>query len=1044
MGRRLWLALAFILGLGGAAPAPGAVPPRPQMLVQLGHTTQLKSVRMTPDGRYAMTLGRSVAVWDLATGAEIRALSLDTGGSISCFDLSRDGRFLACADYEGTLHLLDLEQGRTLAAVKAHEQYIDGLAFSPDGKFLASGGSDGMVRLWRLPGLKPAASVKAGWWVAGLAISPDGRWLAAGGPDKAVPVWSLPDLKESRAFQGNPEGVNGLAFAPDSRLLASAGRDNTVRVWDVASGSLVKTLAGDSQPFKAVAFSPDGRRLAGAGSTYTRPDYAVRVWEVSTWKEERAFKGHRSDVECLAFTLDGTRLLSGHQNYVRIWDLAKGTELAPLRGRASTVADLAFSPDGRFLATAQIDGTARLWDLQAGGEARVFRGHDDAVGAVAFSRDGARLATSSYDNTVRLWDPRTGRTLQTFKEPKPMMHSVAFGADGRMLFSASVDKTWRRWDTSGKGSARAFGGHTEDVEKVVVSPDGRRLATVSWDHTARIWDSDTGAQVARLDHPDQVLGAAFFPDSRRLLTGCRDRTARIWDLGSGTTVRTFSLPREVGSVAVSPDGRRVALGDWDGNLAVLDPATGAKVTGWNSGQNPGTLAFSPDGRRLAGAGLGSVCLWDPATGRQLAQMVSLDQGWVVVAPDGRYDGSSDGLSAIRWTVGQQSFPLEAFAEGSYTPALLPRAVAGETPAQARQPDLAKGFALPPRVRIASPADGAVLAAGEMDVTVEAVDQGGGVDEIRLYQNGKALGGGARGIKVVGGSRRSLVFHTLLVEGENRFRAVALSRARIESNPAEISVRFQGGERRASLHVLAVGIDRYRNESMNLNFARADALGLADFFTSAPPGLFQRVEADRLFDAEATKAAILARLQAYRQLPPQDVAVIYLAGHGETIENTWYFLPFELTYPEREAEVKAKGLSSQELQEAIRALGAQKVLVLLDACKSGEALAAFAGRGVEDRKALAMLARATGVHVVAASTKDQLASEVKDLGHGVFTYTLLRGLQGEARTGSGPVTVRGLLSYVESQLPEVSAKYRAQAQYPVVDSRGMDFPLAGGQ
>ena len=231
--------------------------------------------------------------------------------------------------------------------------------------------------------------------------------------------------------------------------------------------------------------------------------------------------------------------------------------------------------------------------------------------------------------------------------------------------------------------------------------------------------------------------------------------------------------------------------------------------------------------------------------------------------------------------------------------------------------------------------------------------------------------------------------------------------------------------------------------MDLNFARADAEGIAGFFTGAPQGLFRQVEATPLFDAAASKAAILGRLEAFRALPPQDVAVIYLAGHGEVIGNTWYFLPYELAYPEREDEVRSKGLSSRELQDAIRTIGAQKVLVLLDACKSGEAMLAFAGRGVEDRKALAMLARATGVHIVAASTKDQLATEIKELGHGVFTYTLLQGLGGAAGAG-GKVTVRTLLAYVEDQLPEVSRKYKAQAQYPVVDSRGMDFPLAAGK
>ena len=139
-----------------------------------------------------------------------------------------------------------------------------------------------------------------------------------------------------------------------------------------------------------------------------------------------------------------------------------------------------------------------------------------------------------------------------------------------------------------------------------------------------------------------------------------------------------------------------------------------------------------------------------------------------------------------------------------------------------------------------------------------------------------------------------------------------------------------------------------------------------------------------------------------------------------------FLPHELVYPEKEDAVRKGGLSSAELQGYIKNIGARKVVVLMDACKSGGAMAAFAGRGVEDRKALAQLARAAGVHVMAASTKDHIAAEVKDLGHGVFTHTLLAGLK-QGADGSpkdGIVSVRELVSYVESQLPEVSAKYGA--------------------
>jgi len=238
----------------------------------------------------------------------------------------------------------------------------------------------------------------------------------------------------------------------------------------------------------------------------------------------------------------------------------------------------------------------------------------------------------------------------------------------------------------------------------------------------------------------------------------------------------------------------------------------------------------------------------------------------------------------------------------------------------------------------------------------------------------------------------------------------------------------------------VGINESENPALNLTYATPDARAVEESLAAASGGLFKEIRRRELFDGAATKKAIMAELSALKDSAPQDVVVVYLAGHGTTAEDAWYFVPHELVYPEREEALRASAISSGELQEKILGAGARKILLLMDACRSGGALLS---RGLEERRALAMLARAAGVHIVAASTKDQMASEVSTLGHGVFTQALLDAIAGKAdgNPKDGTVTVRELLTYIESDLPELSRKYRSQPQYPVVDSRGMDFPLA---
>ena len=277
-----------------------------------------------------------------------------------------------------------------------------------------------------------------------------------------------------------------------------------------------------------------------------------------------------------------------------------------------------------------------------------------------------------------------------------------------------------------------------------------------------------------------------------------------------------------------------------------------------------------------------------------------------------------------------------------------------------------------------------------------------------------------------------------MDGNNTFRATAFSKDRTESNPYELIVKLTAPQKDVSMYVLAVGINKYKNPALNLNYAEPDARGIVDFFKQKGKGLFKNVEIKEIYNEQATKQGIASKLKQLENSQPQDAVLIYLAGHGENINDKWYFIPHELTYPEREADVKAKGISSDELSGYIKNIKAQKILLLIDACKSGAVLIAF--RGFEDRKALSQLSRSTGVHIIAASTKDQFASEVKELGHGVFTYILLEGLKGKAVGKGETITVRKLMGYIEEKLPEITKKYKQEAQFPVVDSRGMDFPL----
>ncbi|MEW6686864.1 MAG: caspase family protein [Candidatus Edwardsbacteria bacterium] len=512
-------------------------------------------------------------------------------------------------------------------------------------------------------------------------------------------------------------------------------------------------------------------------------------------------------------------------------------------------------------------------------------------------------------------------------------------------------------------------------------------------------------------------------------------------IGYDMSVRTFKgHSSHVYSVSFSSDGKYVVSGGLDKTIKLWDPSTGDEIKtleGHTTSVN--SVNFFPTGRQiLSGSSDRTTRLWDISTGKEIAQFISFKDGeWIVITPEGYFNASPNGAKHLNVRVGNNVYSIDNFYEKFFNPVYVASVLQGKKVEAIA--DIRKGILTPPDVKIISPEPNATFNTDTIKVTVSAKDTGGGIDEIRLYHNGKAIGEDQRAVKIVPKGNKVIKTYTVtLIDGINTFRAVGFSKDRTESNPYELIVKLTAPQKDVSLYILAVGINRYKNPALSLNYAEPDARGIIEFFRQKDKGLFKRIEAIDIYNEQATKETITSKLKQLENTNPQDAVLIYLAGHGENIQDKWYFIPHELTYPEREGEVKAKGISSDELSGLIKNIRAQKILVLVDACKSGAVLVAF--RGFEDRKALSQLSRSTGVHIIAASTKDQFAAEVKELGHGVFTYTLLEGLKGKASGGTETVTVRKLMGYVEEQLPDITKKYKQEAQYPVVDSKGMDFPL----
>ena len=529
-----------------------------------------------------------------------------------------------------------------------HGMDITAVAFSPDGKTLATGGSDRLVKLWDLANGHEKMTLSGhADQVRVLAFSPDGKTLASAGAEPDIRLWNISDGKEIRKLEGPGNYVMALAYSSDGKYLVTGhagtqgGAAGLVTVHDAGTGELKRTISDFRVRVSSVAFNANGQVLGigvedGTVRLYLFKDVVQSPTPTEYWSQQ----DNEGATYQVAFTPDDRKIICCGAYGIKIYSMAHVDQAfqistpertIPIPSSGNLFKLVLVSADSKALITGAVDGVLRIYDMETGQTVTSLPGHTGEIRSLALHPLGSQIASAGSDSMVRLWDFDVVVQTRDLTGHEGPVWFAAFDAEGRRAVSASGDGTARIWDTLSAETLHVLKGHGAPVTMAMFTPDGKRVVTAGADRKVKIWDADSGKLLEDLaGHTGTVTALDISSDGKYLLTGGADHLVKLWELSPGGVKEighVDGISSVVAAVAFHPESKKFAIGcvdqmiylcDLDGKIEARWPAHAIAVS---------SLSFSPDGKSLASSGAdGVVRVWPLATPGQKSVTIAGHNG----------------------------------------------------------------------------------------------------------------------------------------------------------------------------------------------------------------------------------------------------------------------------------------------------------------------------------------------------------------------------------------------------------------------------------
>ena len=975
-----------------------------------GHTSVLLSAAYSSDGMRIVTASgdSTVKIWDAKEGRELLELR-GHKDAVSWASFSADGKRIVSASYDKTARIWDAQTGQFLLELKGHTDKVDMATFSPDGQHIVTASHDHFAKVWDARSGAALLSLDGdAKFVRSATYSPDGtRIITAGVFGAAARMWDATSGKELHTYRnilyGHKSNLTYAVLSPDATLLATSSVDRTAKIWDVQKDEVLLNLTGHNAYVTSVNFSPDGKYVVTSSSAGT-----VMLWDahkgttvLKSYGEPneleaprgimlRELRGRSNAANYAAISADGSRVATaGSDHIVRVWDAHRGALLLALGGHKAWIPSLSFSPDGTRLAVGYYDGKARVWDTQKGVQLLEMN-HYDQIQSIAYSPDGTKIATGGFDKRVKIWDTQNGALISNFKAHRNPIYFLAFSPDGTTLVSTPLvkaqllrnnsDNTAKIWDVRSGKLLQALPETKATTYHASFSPDGKRLITASHDKTAKVWEVATGKLMLDLNkHPYDVITAWFSTDATHIITTCGDTKARTWNAATGEEL---------------PD------------LAIT---------------NIKECYSRPQGTSLLTMFNGIAELRNPVSQEIICRFIPIDSAdYLVVDKYSRFDGTPNARKQVYFTCGSEKIGLDQVKDQLWVPNLVERLTRGEVIKGKTLAELGL-CGLTPEVKV-MPTLGA-------SYRYQIVPRRGGLREAVLLVNGievmrrtpLQLTKTAKGYEWTISRAELLPYFVAGLPNIVTVKAYT-QRDGISSRGAEVvDTKKLPDAARPNLYAVMVGVSNYQGTDLDLTYAAKDAQDLAGIVESSARKLLNTDGREHVYLYRLTTATGHDKLpqkliirgvfeEISKKAKANDIILVFFAGHGVvgTEKKQFYFLTADASRETARTAIAQVGISTQELTEWLRPdhIKAQKRVLILDACNSGQAindlvkigqpnqqyLAARGDDQAQQMKAIERLNERSGMFVISAAASNQKAYEMGQYSQGLLTYALLNAIK----------------------------------------------------